>query len=327
MRKVTVWAAGCVVLAGGMSWGGDPTPPGRSGSSRKPTTRSAPASRPTPTSAPSTRPARRFDYVPATPEQIEANRKLTEEWAKKVRETIAPKLRRLETKHFVIYTSWPRDGDRPIKGFAEKIYRRLCRQFDIPPQEMIWAGKCPIFTFMKEEEYTQFVSQIDKTGHSAAAGYCAYRRNEFCYIVMKRPRSIAGFNTVLAHEATHGFIHRCIGPRKLPEWVNEGLAEYIAATVVPGGFARRRFVRAGREAIRTKRDIMPVFKEVTLDSFDYGIAQSLVRVLISKSKRGFIKFLDLLRQGKGEEAAMKEAFGWTREDLVKAWSKAVRVNY
>ena len=264
---------------------------------------------------------------PATPEQIEACRKKAQGWAAETKKFVK-NLHQVETKHFLIYSPWNRSGDRKLARVCEKMYKTMCRQFDIPAKENFWVGKCPIFIFDRDEDFVKFCTDVAKRGNPKAAGWCAYDSTGFVFIAMNRCRNRTRFYEVLVHEASHGFVWRYLAHRSIPSWVSEGLAEYMAATLVPKCYAARNYKTATKEAVRKKKDISGIFKEVRLESFDYGIAQSLVRLLIAKDRKGFVKFVTLLKQGKAEAEALEESFGVTHKGLQKAWwkkvSKAVR---
>ncbi|MFP4105163.1 MAG: hypothetical protein ACLFVU_03640 [Phycisphaerae bacterium] len=263
-------------------------------------------------------------YKEATKAQIAVFRKQAEakfEAAKK----FAPSMHLIETPHFLIYSTWDKDNDKALANICENMYARMCRQFNIPAKENIWAGKCPVYVFWKPENFQRFATEIDKNAAiSKAAGYNRMHSNGFTYIVMNRLNTKSDFFTVLVHEASHAFLARYLTNRHVTSWVNEGLAEYMAATLVKDGFAMDRCKLATKEAAKGERSIMPVFDGVKLDSFDYGVAQSLTRYLISRDKKAYIKFIQLQKQGKSDEEALKEAYGITREQLARLWFKAIR---
>ncbi len=281
----------------------------------------APSTSPRPSSKPARlEPATKFAL--ATKEQADAARALADKLFVEARK-FATAMHLVETDHFLIYSEWEKSADKPLSDLAEGLYGALCRQFDIPVKQNIWIGKCPIYTFFVQEHYRKFTMEVDGAKAERAAGYCSYR-NGVCYMVMDYRDSRSDFNTVLVHETTHAFLSRYLTNRNVPLWLNEGLAETMAATLVPDGFAARRWEQATREAVKLKANITKVFEEVRLLDYDYGIAQSVVRFLI-RDKKAFIKLVTLLKEGKSEEDALMDSFKLTRPQLVKAWSAAVGI--
>jgi len=279
---------------------------------------------------PATQPAEDLKYTPVAPELIEAFDRQARQWAERARE-FSPTMHLVETEHFLVFTDWKATNDRPLAEVCEKMYGGMCRQFDIPPEQNIWAGKCPVYIFWEAEHYRRFTTEVDARGMDKAAGYCAWSGQGFVYIVMNRVKqegmSAAAARTrfyeVLVHEATHGFLARYISHRPIPTWLNEGLADYMAATLVPGCGAAKRHVEAARQAVKEDKSIGHVFGDLGLNAFDYGICQSLVRYLIARDRKGMVCLVTRLKEGRSEAEAMDEAYGLDREKLSRSWREAV----
>jgi len=261
-------------------------------------------------------------YEPATPEQAETNRKRAADWAEQAR-AFAPTMHLVEADHYWIYSAWDRSNDALLKDVCEKMYKALCQQFGIPAGHNIWAGKCPIFIFWEPSHWQKFCSGVYKRGNAKAAGFCGSRGDGFVFVAIGPARSKEWFFEVLVHESTHAFLSRYVSNRMVPDWAHEGLAEYMAATLVNAPIAGQRYVLATKRAVQSGRDVSYVFRSVSMNDFDYGIAQSLVRFLILRNARGFGKFITGIKEGKDQEEAMKDAFNWTLQDLQLAWEQSV----
>lgn len=260
-------------------------------------------------------------YIPATPEEVQANEKVARDMAQKAGKFI-PTLHLIETPHFYIYSATERNNDRSLGELAEGMYGRLCQQFDIPVKDNIWAGKCPIYVMAKREQFVRFTIEVDQSQQGKAGGYNWSRGDGFCYIVMNAQPTRQAFQDTLVHEGTHAFISRFVNHRRIPSWLNEGLAETMAATINDSNGTNKRYISATRDAIREGRDVEHVFNGVELELFDYGIAQSYVRYLIARNRKSFVKLVMLLKEGKTEEEALKEAYNLTRSELLKDWKIA-----
>jgi len=279
---------------------------------------------------PTSRPAEPLKYLPVAPKLIKAFAKQAETWAAEAKK-FSPSIHRIETPHFVIYSDWKRSNDRALAGICEKMYRAMCSQFGIGPDQNLWAGKCPVYIFWAGKNYRKFTTEVDQRNMDKAAGYCTWNSSGFVYIVMNRvkqkgmstARAKTRFYEVLVHEATHGFLARYISNRSIPSWLNEGLADYIAATLVPRCSATRKHRDAAKEAVKEGKSIGHVFRQVGLNSFDYGIAQSLVRYLIARNRKGIAKLVTLIKQGATEAEALKQVYKLDHDRLAKAWYKAV----
>ena len=283
-------------------------------------------SRPAKTPAAAERPAPRrgklyhvLKFTPAKPEQIRRNRERAQEWGRKIRETISKDLGVIETAHFLIYTTWARRDHAALAARCEAMYRALCREFNIPAARTIWAGKCPIFMFWKEEQFDAFTRTVDRRGAVGAGGYNVQTGDGFTYIVLNHTKTTTWFYEVLIHESTHAFLGRYLTNRAIPRWANEGLAEYMVAKLVKDCQANVKYEAATRLAVQRNLPVSPIFRMVRPHWFDYGIAQSLVRYLAATNRSGFIRFIQLIKEGKPESEALQEGMKLTHRDLESAW--------
>ncbi len=266
-------------------------------------------------------------YIKATPERAAAVRKRAAEWAERIRTTITPKLHLIETDHFLIYSTWDRGSDGGLKRSCEGMYAALCKQFAIPATENIWVGKCPVYVFWQRENYQKFALEVsgvakDNPSMLDAGGYQHGDGRGGCYIVLVNRRNRTQFHSTLVHEGSHAFLGRYRTNRYIDTWINEGVAEYMAAEVVPGSWERRLYIRTTKKILEDKTDISFIFEGWSLDSRNYGLAQSLVRYLIARDTKAFIQLIELIKQGKSDDEALKTAYDLTKEQLAKDWRVA-----
>jgi len=275
-------------------------------------------------------PAKRPEKPPEKPtaaallaekEKAEANRKQAMQWYAKTRSSIVSSMHLVQTDHFLIFTSWSRSNDAALKSICEKLYDAMCKQFDVPKTKNIWAGRCPIYIFWEEKHYQQFTTRVDGRNQTEAGGYTA-QKGDFTYIVMNRCATRTRFYEILVHEGTHAFLGRYRTNRFVARWLNEGLAEYMAATLVPECSAATKYVKATRQAAEENRDIASLFKTVEMNAFDYGVAQSLVRFLIARDRGAFKHLIETIKDGKDDSAALWTAYKLNRESLAKLWREA-----
>ena len=258
-------------------------------------------------------------FTPAKPEQIRAFRRRAQEWARQTRKEVTKDLRLVETAHFLIYTTWPTREHRPLAARCEAMYRALCKQFDIPPTLNVWAGKLPIFMFWKKEQFNAFTTKIDKVGGVRAGGYNVQKGDGFTYVVLSHTQTKTRFYEVLIHESTHAFLGRYLTNRIVPRWANEGLAEYMAAKLVKDTESSKRHYMATRLAVARNADISGVFSGRHLSNLGYGIVHSLVRYMAATDRKGFLRFIRLIKEGKSEVDALKEGMGLTHAELAAKW--------
>lgn len=264
--------------------------------------------------------------IRTTPQQAEANRKRAQALADEGKK-IAPSLHLVETPHYLIYSSWSPGQDKALSETMEGVYAAMLRQFALPPNTNVWAGKCVLYVFWEKAHYQAFCTDVMKTEYSKAAGF-AYHHGHFVCIVISNTPTKDWFYEILVHESSHAFLARYMNPRPVPAWLNEGVAETLVSDVLePKGVrtqAKGKLQSACRTAGKQRRDISHIFEEVRLVAFDYGLAQGLVQFLIASDRRAFITMIRLIKQGKSDEEALQEAYSVTREQLAERWLRSVQ---
>ena len=284
--------------------------------------RSLPAD--SPRAAPAHEPPKVRRAVPFTAREIARNRATAMGWFQRARKEINPSLHLAESANFLIFSTWPRAGDKRLREVCETMHSHLRKQFAMPEGRNVWAGKLPVYVFTEVEDFQRFCKMVGEADMRESGGFVVNRADGFCYIALNRTRSKTHFYGLLVHEGTHAFLARVPTGGFLPDWVNEGLAETMAAQLVPGCKAARRYVQATGQALRRDRDISGIFQQVKLEDFDYGVAQSLVRFLLSRGGRRFIELVKLLKLGTDEAEALERTYGLTHEQLVAEWRQASR---
>lgn len=272
-------------------------------------------------------------YRQATFSEIQSNRHQALQWAEKTRTTIAPAMHLVETQNFLIFSAWDASHDKALGNVCEEMNAKLRKQFNLQPNESAWAGKCPVYVFWRKADFRRFATEVDQSPVTQSKiartdGYHA-TRGWFAYIVISgiqdfgNPATSATtrFYEVLVHEGTHGFMSRFMGHRPMPLWIEEGLADYMAATLVPTSVASRKYLDGTRYALATPNVVSSVFDKKDFVSIDYGIAQSLVRYLIAIDSHAFVRLVERLKQGVSDEKALGECFGISRAELVRRWTK------
>jgi hypothetical protein len=281
-----------------------------------------------PVKSSTSKPAKASNYaVPSEPQVAIASQTIKNLAAKsQTVSSLSTGMHMVESPHFTIYSWFPPAQDNSIRQSMEQLYSMLSRAFDVGKDETVWVGKCGVFMLTSQEQFTDFVTKVDHIDPhmAAAAGYCHYCSN-WAYLVMNMPTSkgdIEAYRLTLTHEGTHGFLSRYVSDRQIPTWVNEGIADAMADSLVASSRLKTRLKDATRVALKGQMDAKKVFDGVRLGQFDYGIAQSWVQFLLAKNRKGFLKFLTLIKQGKSEADALQECYKWDRDQMYQAWQAA-----
>jgi len=266
------------------------------------------------------------------PEVDQAILELTDGWHELIKDKINKNCVKVETEHFLIFTTWKKADHKALGKVCEKLYSRLCKEFDISKKSNIWTPKLPIYVFWTEREFDRFnvICGLRPRG-IRAGGYCWSRLgvtyvvlNQVKYSGASKKESQMWFFEVLVHETTHAFNTRYLTNIRPPRWFDEGTAELMAAELVPGCYADRwwrsatRYVRDGSVSIEHN------FDRFRGGRLDYAVMQSIVRFMMFKKKKQFITFYKLCKQGMDQYEALEEAYGWSYTELVDHWLSASR---
>lgn len=306
---------------------GDGTPVGPGDRTVIGSSGAATATQPAKSSATS-KPGKVLNYAVPSEQQVAIAHKTIEALAARAQAVpgLSTGMHVVESPHFTIYSWFPEAQDKSIQESMEQLYRMLSRAFDVNKDETVWVGKCGVFMLTSQERFANFVANVDHMDPrmAKAAGYCRYCSN-WAYLVLNMPSSkgdVEGYRLTLTHEGTHGFLSRYVSDNRIPVWLNEGIADAMADSLVPSNRLKGRLKDATREALKGQMDAKRVFDGVALNQFDYGIAQSWVQFLLAKNHKGFLKFLTLIKQGKSEADALKECYKWDRDQMYEAWRTA-----
>ncbi len=277
-------------------------------------------------------PPRRYEL--ATVEQVEANLEQAQRWFEQA-QGFAPDLHVIETDHFTIYSTWPRSDDKALVQIYQRMYAKVCEQFDVPQGEHVWIGRLPVFAFWNQDEFVRFCVEVCEIPQEMAdqAGGFATARGQFDAVVlgpvvkpgMSRQRAKDWFFNLLVHESTHAFLARYISREHVPSWLNEGLAETIASELVPNTDSdfKLRHAHAAIQAGGLPDPGMFTARNIPLDALHYGSAQSITRFLIAKDRKGYLELIRNIKAGTSDTQALQTHFGLTTQELMEQWSTRV----
>ena len=268
----------------------------------------------------------KYEHVPA---EIQA--KLVEQvrqLGQKVADKMDVKLRTVETDHFCLFTDWPAADDRGLSEMFESIYSRLASQFDIPSTENIYVGKLPVFCWQDKDEFTKCATDINH--FTVAPQVLAYVRSSGTGAQMMNLYRYSNrllLEKVCTHECVHSFVNRYRSNVPLEAWMNEGLAEVMAGTLVP----RSRVIERARTYVatgpRTDADKLLEGGYEMLAANLYPAATTMVDYLLRKDAAKFLGMIDKIKAGESTEDALKASYGLTYETLTTGWRRWVASNF
>lgn len=232
---------------------------------------------------------------------------------------------RVETTHeFIFATDIPAGEVAGVVASLDRMHDLLCDLYDIPAGEPVWLGKCLVIAFLREEDFHAFGKRIMGEIPAGVHGACHQSPDGRVFVTCHKGSDQLVFEHMIVHETSHGFSHRWLSPVKLPNWLNEGIAEWIACQVVP---ACRQV--AAKEA--KARALMATTGSVGADFFtarniageQYGIASGLVRFMAGRDRRRFRSFVREIKEGATVEDSLSASFNLSLDGLLTAYAGAL----
>lgn len=235
-------------------------------------------------------------------------------------------LRLLETKFFLFYTDLTPAEARKWAYLLDKMYHRLCKLFGVEKGTNIWHGKALIMVFTQEQDYHRFWRTMLDVDSTKSAGMCHGRSDGQVIIAFYRQPEEMDFAKLLVHESVHGFLHRYRSPIHIISWANEGLAEVISYELVPKSQSvptRQRYAKAELK----KRGNMggDFFSAKQIDGWQYGVASGLTAYMIKQRKKGYVAFINGIKDGQPWRESFKKNYGVPLERLVHFYGKSMGI--
>jgi hypothetical protein len=127
--------------------------------------------------------------------------------------------------------------------------------------------------------------------------------------------------STLTHEFTHAFVSRYRTNRRIPRWLNEGLAEVISQRSFPEpesyAFAKRMAEIEFQFEYLFDDRMMP-------GGAMYPVMQTLVEALIKENRKAFRNMFDDIKDGVEPNDAIKKHFKVGEKELEMPWRRYVK---
>lgn len=259
------------------------------------------------------------------PELITASIAELKTFAEKTQETLRVGLVLHETDHFLFYSDLGREESVFWARQLEAMYVRLCEMFDLDKNKNIFRGKCLIIVFQKREDYQRFQREMHNTDPGNSSGMCHGYGNGYVHVAFYRQPDKWDFAHLLVHESVHAFLHRYRSPVHIPSWANEGLAETIAAALVPKSRINDYRIAAAEKEIKQRNNLGQMFDAKHIEGWQYGPARMLTEFMIAQDKKRYANFINGIKDGKTWQQSLTEIYGVELSRLVSAFGNTVGV--
>lgn len=268
--------------------------------------------------------------VPRWPELTpEAHAKMIEQlktFSKETAEKVNDSLRLLETKYFLFYTDLPSGEARKWAYLLDKMYHRLCNLFGIAKGTNIWHGKALILVFAQKKDYQQFWRTMLDIDPGWSDGMCHSRSDGQVVIAFYRQPDEMDFATILVHESVHGFLHRYRSPVHIVSWANEGLADVIAYELVPKSRQMPIKQRNAKSAMIERGGLgKDFFIADQIEPWQYGVASGLTTYMIKQHKKGYVAFINGIKDGVSWKESLATNYGVALKRLVHFYGKSIGI--
>ncbi len=238
-----------------------------------------------------------------------------------------PKLEVAETHEFIFVTDIPAAEIAPYVASLDSMHDLLCDLYGIPRGEPVWKGKCLVVAFRDEGEFHAFEARFMRADIPFGVhGLCHQSSDGRVIMACHRGPDADAFAHMLVHETSHGFNHRWLSPERIPNWLNEGLAEWVGTQVVP----RSRQVPAkeaqARAFMQQTGSLGPDFlTAANIQAIQYGISSQLVKFLVARDRKKFAQFVRGIKEGMTAEESLEAAFNGSLANLIAAFGGAIGV--
>ena len=248
-----------------------------------------------------------------------------------INEKLKIRLRMSETRHYLVFSDVDSAVTARFRTWSEALYGNLLKHFGLPERARVWDGKCVVILFKRRRAFERFSKVFDGHDARSAGAYFAVEDHgpgqpslvHMCFPV--ESDDVRRQQELFAHEGTHAFFELYKTPGRLPLWLHEGLAEYMT-TVNDGALRRAKWVSAVRVAA-ARKPIAGLFTAKAGDSLSlaqYSVALTLVDFLLEQGRPKFKTFVDALKDGKEQAAALQKAYGFDFAELERRWRAHVR---
>lgn len=236
------------------------------------------------------------------------------------------------SKYFLFYSDLPPAEARQWAGLLDQMYDKLCSIFAVPRGTNLFRGRGLIIVFAREADYHRYQMVVHGFGGSAGtAGLCRSFNDGHAEVTFYRQDNQLNFARVLVHEAVHAFVHRYRSYPQINSWINEGLAEYVATSLVEGkGFGQSDFadsIEYGLQELRDRKSLggNAFFYQHGLEAWQYPVAEMLTGFMIRQDRLRYRAFFDAIKDGKKWDDALAEDYGVPLERLVEAFGEQIKI--
>ncbi len=263
----------------------------------------------------------------SSPEEMEQFVNEEREFLKTVHQQFSQlNMRLYETQYFLFLTDIPANQVRPYLVQLDEMNESLGKSFGFDEGHNVWRGKAVIVAFMQEAAFHVFERQTLKNDDVAGAqGICHSYPNGRVVVGCFRGDSPSFFGVTLVHETAHGYVHRYRSTARIPSWINEGIADWVAGLTVRSSNVVRERQQTAAGRIRLTRTLGGFFDREHIEAWQYGLASSMVGLLASRDNDRFRRFFRDIKNGYSWQESLMRHYEMTPAQLAAAYGREFRI--
>ena len=235
-------------------------------------------------------------------------------------------LRKLETKYFIVFTNVPTDQPIDFLPMLDMMYANVMELLNMPAEYNIWKGKAAVYLFNTREQFINFEKNMYGNTITFQAAICHQHYTGEVRIATYNMKDKLYLQQLMVHEAAHGIIHRYKSPKRIPVWLNEGLADW-AAMSTQADLKNYRVKKTLSVKFIKNKGYLPkaFFGKLNFIPEYYGSALAITDMLISKGKDKFIRFIDQIKSGSTWQDAMFAIYQLTPAKLITVYGESINI--
>jgi hypothetical protein len=268
-------------------------------------------------------------------------------------------LRAYESKRFLLFSDLS-DGlvRNTFLPQLERMYDELCKLYGLDPAQRIWNGKAVIYAFSQQEDFRKLESLLPAKEPEFTLFVCHVNRDDTVTIncsAQKDQKNLEWTAAGLIHVTAQGFNRLYRTDSRLPSWVDEGVAEWVAKQVAGGtywGNGRAHVLTQLRfngyclgGPARDHKRWGDFFSRKQIEPCNYGAASEIAEFLMGYNPSAarvkapdqspgakpavetpYCTFINAIKDGVPSEEALKQVYKMTPEQLVRAYGESIGIH-
>jgi len=228
----------------------------------------------------------------------------------------------VDTPHFAVL--YPPRSERRLKTLIpllEPELSRVSNMLDAEPPEKITVVMTPDLRAFSDLQGGAVPPWVSGT---------AYPERSLIYLRPLTGQEIrhSSLRAVVAHEITHVVLHKKLGARPPPRWLDEGLCVFMANEPLYSRAERLITIGLTGRYIPFRRLEHGFPNTSHASASAYAQSGDFVRFLYFEyGDQAFREYLQLMAGGEDPDQALSKAFNTTLFDLETEWAKSVRRTY